>query len=187
MCECVLRRMCCICAIWIHLTCKGMFDILAPLAATGGQALSHCQVPCGIFEDQARVKAMMEDAVTIRKAMVQTGALSSKVASGDAQSLNQSCRWIGTKDEHADKIISTTAQYFLAQRVVVWASFPVHCIGGVAPCCISACPRRELHNCIAEIVLSASVSGGAFTRLHWICCLTLSGQACGQPGALCLP
>jgi nickel superoxide dismutase len=62
---------------------------------------------------------MMEDAATIRKAMVQTGELSTKVASGDAQSLNQSCRWISTKDEHANKIISTTAEYFLAQRVVV--------------------------------------------------------------------
>ena len=91
------------------------------------------------------VKAMMEDAVTIRKAMVQTGALSSKVASGDAQSLNQSCRWISTKDDHADKIISTTAQYFLAQRVVVRAPFPVS-----RP---AACPLRELHDCcIAEIV-----------------------------------
>ena len=78
------------------------------------QALSHCQVPCGIFQDQARVKAMMEDAVTIRKAMVQTAALSEKVAAGDAQSLNQSCRWISTKDDHADKILRTTADYFLA-------------------------------------------------------------------------
>lgn len=83
------------------------------------QALSHCQVPCGIFQDQARVQGMMEDAATIRKAMVQTGELSTKVASGDAQSLNQSCRWISTKDEHANRIISTTAEYFLAQRVVV--------------------------------------------------------------------
>jgi hypothetical protein len=88
------------------------------------QALSHCQVPCGIFQDQARVKAMMEDAVTIRKAMVQTAALSEKVAAGDAQSLNQSCRWISTKDDHADKILRTTADYFLAQRVVVRLSRP---------------------------------------------------------------
>lgn len=69
----------------------------------------------------------MEDAATIRKAMVQTQELSSKVASGDAQSLNQSCRWISTKDEHANKIISTTAEYFLAQRVVVRTSSLCRC------------------------------------------------------------
>lgn len=36
---------------------------------------------------------------------------------GDAQSLNQSVRWITTKEDHASKIITTVSEYFLAQRV----------------------------------------------------------------------
>ena len=38
---------------------------------------SHCQVPCGIFDDPARVAALKEDAATVRKAMVQINELSS--------------------------------------------------------------------------------------------------------------
>ena len=36
---------------------------------------SHCQVPCGIFDDPARVAALKEDAATVRKAMVQINEL----------------------------------------------------------------------------------------------------------------
>lgn len=31
----------------------------------------HCQVPCGIFHDDGRIAAILEDAMTIRKAVVQ--------------------------------------------------------------------------------------------------------------------
>ena len=46
----------------------------------------HCQVPCGIFDDPARVEALKEDAATVRKAMVQVNELTGKA---DALSLNQ--------------------------------------------------------------------------------------------------
>ena len=45
----------------------------------------HCQVPCGIFDDPAKVSELKQDAATIRKAMVQTNELGTK----DALSLNQ--------------------------------------------------------------------------------------------------
>ena len=41
---------------------------LALLPATSG---AHCQVPCGIYDDAARIARMYEDAATIEKAMVQ--------------------------------------------------------------------------------------------------------------------
>ena len=47
---------------------------------------SHCQVPCGIFDDPMRVEALKEDAATVRKAMVQINELSGQ---GTPLALNQ--------------------------------------------------------------------------------------------------
>jgi nickel superoxide dismutase len=77
-------------------------------------AFAHCQVPCGIYDDAARVARMYEDAATIEKAMVQMQDLAGK---GDAQSANQLTRWINTKEAHAANIITTVAEYFLTQKV----------------------------------------------------------------------
>ncbi len=54
-------------------------------------AHAHCQIPCGIFDDHARIKLMLEDAATIEKSMKLIGELSSKT---DAQSINQKVRWV---------------------------------------------------------------------------------------------
>lgn len=75
---------------------------------------AHCEVPCGIYDDQARIDQMLEDSTTIGKAVTQILELSGKT---DAQSLNQLTRWINTKEIHATKIQDTIAQYFLNQRV----------------------------------------------------------------------
>merc|ERR1719502_1832594 len=79
-----------------------------------GGARAHCQVPCGIFDDAARVAALKEDASTIRKAMVQIEELNS---ASDALSFNQATRWVMTKEDHASAIIDKVATYMLAQRV----------------------------------------------------------------------
>jgi nickel superoxide dismutase len=78
-------------------------------------ARAHCQVPCGIYDDAARIKGMLEDATTIEKAVKQIAELAGKP---DALSLNQATRWIMTKEEHATRIISTVAEYFLTQKLV---------------------------------------------------------------------
>ena len=75
---------------------------------------AHCQVPCGIYDDAARVARMYEDAATIGKAMVQMQDLAGKT---DAQSANQFTRWVITKETHATNIITTVAEYFLTQKV----------------------------------------------------------------------
>merc|ERR1711907_328182 len=77
-------------------------------------ARGHCQVPCGIFDDPARVAGLKEDAATMRKAMVQIGEL---VGQTDALSFNQATRWVMTKEDHASSIIETVSSYMLAQRV----------------------------------------------------------------------
>ncbi len=83
--------------------------LLAPLPVQ-----SHCQVPCGIYDDHARVELMLEDAATIEKA---TKLLADLAAKNDAQSLNQSVRWVMNKEQHAQNIIATISDYFLTQRV----------------------------------------------------------------------
>ncbi len=77
-------------------------------------SLAHCQIPCGIYDDHARVEAMLEDAETITKATRLIGELAGKT---DAQSQNQLVRWVTNKEKHAQNIISTISDYFLTQRV----------------------------------------------------------------------
>lgn len=75
---------------------------------------AHCQVPCGVFDEGARVKSLYEDATTIEKAMKLMNELAGK---HDAQSQQQFVRWTNTKEEHASQVIALASEYFLAQRV----------------------------------------------------------------------
>merc|ERR1719181_2494920 len=75
---------------------------------------THCQVPCGIFTDNLRIEGMIEDAATIRKSVVQSQELH---AAGKLQDIHQMSRWIMTKEDHAQKIMTTIGDYFLAQKV----------------------------------------------------------------------
>ncbi|CAL1137737.1 unnamed protein product [Cladocopium goreaui] len=71
-------------------------------------------VPCGIFTDELRVQAMMEDASTIRKSVVQAQELHKARTRGDWKGSEWTAisgrmvRWIATKEEHAQKIMTTT-------------------------------------------------------------------------------
>ena len=83
---------------------------------------SHCQIPCGIYDDHARYKSMLEDASTVEKATNQIITLSNDIDSKQkstsiAQNYNQIIRWVNNKEIHAEKIISTISNYFLTQRV----------------------------------------------------------------------
>ena len=76
---------------------------------------AHCQVPCGIYDDAARIVHLKEHVATIEKAMDQIDELTGDQSS--SQSMNQLIRWVNTKEEHAALIQSTIADYFLAQRI----------------------------------------------------------------------
>ena len=84
------------------------------MACAAPQVVAHCQVPCGIYDDYARVHAMLEDAETSKKAILQMKDLAGKK---DIQSQNQIVRWVVNKEIHAQKIIATISDYFLTQRV----------------------------------------------------------------------
>ena len=78
--------------------------------------LAHCEIPCGIYGDDARFTALLEELDTIEKAMGQIGELAGKT---DAQSANQLARWVGAKEDHANKIQHVVTQYFMTQRLKV--------------------------------------------------------------------
>lgn len=81
---------------------------IACLAVTGGSALAHCQVPCGIYDDAVRVTLLKEHVATIEKSMKQIQA---------ATDTNQSVRWVLNKDKHADELAEIVTYYFMAQRI----------------------------------------------------------------------
>ena len=89
-------------------------NLIVPFLLLQGSLLAHCQVPCGIYNDAARIIQIQEDFSTIQKAMTKIKELSQQQ---DATSMNQLTRWIMTKDEHASKIQKVISDYFLTQRI----------------------------------------------------------------------
>ena len=80
----------------------------------GQSALAHCEVPCGIYDDQRRFEDMLEDQETIAKGMVKIREMAGK---SDPLSVNQMVRWISTKESHATNVQHTISQYFMTQRI----------------------------------------------------------------------
>lgn len=78
------------------------------------QTFAHCQVPCGIYDDAARIKHMKEDATTIEKAITNIRQMAGK---HDPMAFNQAARWVSAKEDHASHIITTVSEYFLTQKV----------------------------------------------------------------------
>lgn len=83
------------------------------LLASASLAWAHCQVPCGIYHDDVRLKMMAEHIETVEKSMGQITALSK----AENPNANQIIRWVNTKDEHADALVDIVTWYFLNQRV----------------------------------------------------------------------
>ncbi|MBN2406474.1 MAG: superoxide dismutase [Elusimicrobia bacterium] len=88
-----------------------IFAFIAVFRAPGLGA--HCQVPCGIYGDEARIAVIKEDAETIEKAFGEIRRLEKE----KEVDYNQIVRWINTKEEHADDIMNVVSSYFLAQRI----------------------------------------------------------------------
>lgn len=86
----------------IYSTIATLFAVLAT------NVNAHCQVPCGIYDDQMRIHLMEEHVTTIEKAMTQIEA---------NENQNQTIRWTMNKDKHADELTDIATYYFLAQRI----------------------------------------------------------------------
>lgn len=75
---------------------------------------SHCQVPCGIYDDAMRIHQIKEHTQTIIKASVQINSLSNE---NSGLNNNQLVRWVNTKELHATLIQDIISDYFLTQRI----------------------------------------------------------------------
>ena len=91
---------------------------LVLLVFSSVSVFGHCEIPCGIYGDEERFKAIAEDLKTIEKSMIQIQSL----ALDPNNHMNQLVRWVNNKEKHADHIRDTVAQYFLAQRIKVPAA-----------------------------------------------------------------
>lgn len=76
--------------------------------AAAATVRAHCQVPCGIYDDQMRIHLMEEHVATIEKAMNELNA---------KPETNQAVRWVMNKDKHADDLSEIVTYYFMAQRI----------------------------------------------------------------------
>jgi nickel superoxide dismutase len=79
----------------------------------GSLAYSHCQIPCGIYDDEARFNMIAEHIATVEKSMKLIETLSAQ----QKPNMNQVVRWVNNKDKHADEIGHIVTYYFMAQRV----------------------------------------------------------------------
>jgi len=80
---------------------------------TTSYAAAHCEIPCGIYDDEMRIDMITEHITTIEKSMKQIKKLTS-IKSID---YNQLTRWIMNKERHADELQKVVTQYFMTQRI----------------------------------------------------------------------
>lgn len=76
-------------------------------------AAAHCEIPCGIYDDQMRIEMLREHITTIEKSMNQV-ILLEKDAN---RKTNQLTRWVMNKEQHADELQEIVSQYFMTQRL----------------------------------------------------------------------
>jgi nickel superoxide dismutase len=74
---------------------------------------AHCEIPCGIYDDELRANLIYEHSVTIEKSMKKIAELSKQ----NPVNYNQLIRWVSNKEEHATMIQHTISQYFMTQRI----------------------------------------------------------------------
>ena len=76
-------------------------------------AFSHCEIPCGIYDDEMRIEMINEHIGTIEKSMNQI----MQIEKEGRQNSNQLVRWIMNKENHANEIQEIVSQYFMTQRI----------------------------------------------------------------------
>lgn len=74
---------------------------------------SHCEIPCGIYDDEMRVSMIKENITTIEKSMNQIIELSKE----GIKNYNQIVRWVQNKEKHATELMHIVTQYFMTQRI----------------------------------------------------------------------
>jgi len=92
---------------------QGIFIFLVMIALLKPTVFSHCEIPCGIYNDEMRFTMIKEHITTIEKAIKEIANLSRQ----QPTNFNQIVRWVTNKEKHAEDIQHIISQYFLTQRV----------------------------------------------------------------------
>jgi nickel superoxide dismutase len=87
--------------------------LLAVILFTTSHVGAHCEIPCGIYDDELRIKLMVEHVTTIEKSMKQIVTLSQQPPINH----NQLVRWVVNKEDHANALQEIVTQYFMTQRI----------------------------------------------------------------------
>lgn len=88
-------------------------SVMFIISAAAASSQAHCQIPCGIYDDELRYNLLEEDIRTIEKSMDMITQLSAE----DEKNYNQIVRWVMNKEEHATKFMDIVSNYFLNQRI----------------------------------------------------------------------
>lgn len=76
-------------------------------------AAAHCEIPCGIYDDEMRINMMAEHIATVEKSMKQI----LKLKTSKSIDYNQLIRWVMNKENHANELQEIVTQYFMTQRI----------------------------------------------------------------------
>lgn len=87
-----------------------LFLLLAVYVQSG---FAHCEIPCGIYDDEMRISMIEENIKTIEKSMTKIIGLSKD----DNKNYNQIVRWVQNKEKHATELMHIVTQYFMTQRI----------------------------------------------------------------------
>lgn len=84
------------------------------VSGVSSSLFSHCEIPCGIYDDPMRIDMISENIKTIEKAMLQIQGLEKE----GNENNNQIVRWVMNKEHHADQLSEVVTQYFMKQRMM---------------------------------------------------------------------
>jgi len=93
-------------------TISSIVLVLMMVLSAGG-AYAHCEVPCGIYDDEMRCDMIAEHITTIEKSMT----MIVDISKAPDENYNQLVRWIMNKEEHAEQLQDVVYRYFMTQRV----------------------------------------------------------------------
>jgi len=93
--------------------CIQIFLVFLTVLFAVSYAAAHCEIPCGIYDDEMRVNMIAENITTIEKAMKQI----MKLEGQKLTNYNQIVRWVMNKEHHANELQKIVTQYFMTQRI----------------------------------------------------------------------
>ncbi len=92
---------------------NALLMLLLLMLASASSIRAHCEIPCGIYDDEMRFDMIAEHITTIEKSMNMITTL----AQEENKNYNQLIRWVTNKEDHANEIQNIVYQYFMTQRV----------------------------------------------------------------------